>query len=88
MPKLQDVLFESFNFLHLSGLQVAFDVLPVDLVDSQLAEVYFGAIECFLPILSVDIPQSIVSKFGITHAVLISLIENSVENLLCLDFCR
>lgn len=88
MPELQDVLLEAFDLPHLAGLQVALDVLAVDLVDGQLAEVDLGAIEGPLPVLRVDLPQSVGPKLGLAKTVLIPLIEDGMEDLLGLDFCR
>lgn len=85
LPKLQDVLLKAFNLPHLPSLQIPLDVLQVDLVDSQLAEVDLGSIEDVFSVLYVDLPKAIGPQLYFAHTVFVLFIEDCMEDLLGFD---
>lgn len=59
LPELQDVLLEALVALQFPGLEVAIDVLFVDLVDGKLAEEGLGLVKGFNSVGLMDLPQPV-----------------------------
>jgi hypothetical protein len=59
--------------------------LAIDLLDGEAAQVPLGLAEDDVSKLHVDVPKAEAAKFGLVRLVLVALIEDGVQNLLCLN---
>lgn len=71
--------------LELPGLEVALDILLVNLVDGQFAEEGLGLVESICSVGLQDLPQSIGPELRIVDDVFVILVEDVVQDALSLD---
>ena len=83
--ELHDVLPKAVQPLQLAGLEVALDVLLVDLVDGEFAEIIFGAAEILLAVLLIEVVESVGPEFLLVDGMLVALIKDVVEYSFSLD---
>jgi hypothetical protein len=84
--EIHNVFLKSFSFLHLAALDVVINVLVIDLVDSESAEIVLGLRNDRVVVILIDLPQPIGLEFGLIDRVLVLFVEDEVQNLLGLDF--
>jgi hypothetical protein len=83
--ELKDVLLESLETLEFPGLEVAVDVLVVDLVDGEFAEEGLGPVEGKCSVGLQDFPEAVGAQFGVFDDVLVVFVEDVVQDALRLD---
>jgi hypothetical protein len=81
----EHIFLESFCFLHLSAQDVVLYRFLIYLIDSKGAEVTSGSGENLYSITVVNLQKTIFLELAILYGVLVSLIEDEVENLFGLD---
>lgn len=83
--ELHHIILKPLQFLELPSLQVPLNVLLIDLIDGQLAQIIFGATEVLLPVLLIEIEEAVGPKFLLVDGMLIALVKDVVENSFSFD---
>lgn len=83
--ELHHIILKPLQFLELPSLQVPLNVLLIDLIDGQLAEIIFGATEVLLPVLLIEIEEAVGPKFLLVDGMLVALVKDVVENSFSFD---
>lgn len=83
--ELHHIILKPLQFLELPSLQVPLNVLLIDLIDGQLAEIIFGATEVLLPVLLIEIEEAVGPQFLLVDGMLIALVKDVVENSFSFD---
>lgn len=83
--EVEDILLKALCLLHLAAHDVVFDVLLINLVSRQLAEVVLGLNDHFHVIELIGFQQSVSLELSLSDLMLVLLVENEVQNLLCFD---
>lgn len=84
----EHILLEPFCLPHFSAQDVVFYGFFINLTDGQTAKVTSGSGENPCSITFVNLQKTIALKLGILDSVLVSFIEDEMENLFGLDFPR
>lgn len=86
LSKFQQIFLEAVPLDQFPGLEVIINVLTIDLLDCQSAQVPLCFSEDRISKLHINLPKAIVTEFCLIGVVFVALIEHGMEDLLCLNF--